>query len=320
MTGPADAPPAPAPAAAKKAHARGRPTSPAWADLDAALDANAHRLAALNAAVSLAAGRPPAPDELALAAAAREGLAAVVAALPPSALWGATGPAPLPAPRRAAATVDLAAGLGLLPFSSSIHSHSSGATKAAGQATAAAPAAPAPRVLVVAGPSGAGKSTVGPALTARAGPGTPFLDGDDFHTAAAKAGMAAGVALGEADRAAWLERAGSAAARAAVAAPSGRAVLACSALSRRHREALQAAVSAAGAQAAFAMLLPPRPALEARLAARAAAGTHFMPPALLASQLELVEAADGDGLAAVVRDGEGDVEAVVGAVAAAFGL
>jgi gluconate kinase len=64
------------------------------------------------------------------------------------------------------------------------------------------------------------------------------------------------------------------------------------------------------------MLLPPRPVFEARLASRAAAaGSHFMPPALLDSQLALVEEA-GEDVVAVVRE----EAAGVGEVARAFGL
>ena len=320
MTGPSGSLDAPGHAP----HVRSKKGCPPWSDLNSRLDTNADRIAALNASVSLAAGRPPASEELALAAAAREGLAAVVAAFPPSALWGAAGPAPVPAPRRAAATGDLVAGLGLLPFNSCALAPPPKPTVPAAVAVPPSqpPAHPHPRrvrVCVVAGPCGAGKSTVGAALAPRFGSGTPFIDGDDYHSPEAKAGMSAGVALEEGERSAWLGRAGMAAACAASAAPSGRSVLACSALSRTHRRALETAIAAAppgGAQAAFVMLLPPRPILEARLAARAA---HFMAPALLASQLDLVEEGDA-GLAAIVRDGGGDVEAVVGAVLAAFGM
>ena len=292
-----------------------RKPGPDWAALSASLDANGARLAALNAAVTLAAGKPPGPEELALAAAAREGLAAVVADLPPSALWGATGPAPLPAAARAARTADLAAGLGLLPF--------------APPAAKAAPPAPPSRprtVLVLAGPCGAGKSAAGAALAARCGDATPFLDGDAYHTAEAKTGMAAGVPLNEDDRSAWLERVGTAAACAAGMSPSGRAILACSALGVHHRLALDFAIRAAPGSGSgggggttdvsFVLLLPPRPVLEARLAARG--GAHFMSPSLLGSQLRLVDESGGPGLKGVVR--KGSVEEVVAAAAAAFGV
>ena len=72
----------------KRKPGRTQPTD--WPALEAALDANAARIASLNVSVTLAAGKPPTSEELVLAAAAREGLASVVAALPPS-LWVTLG-------------------------------------------------------------------------------------------------------------------------------------------------------------------------------------------------------------------------------------
>jgi len=305
----------------KRKPGRTQPTD--WPALEAALDANAARIASLNVSVTLAAGKPPTSEELVLAAAAREGLASVVAALPPSALWGASGPAPLPPALRAGRTTDLAAGLGLLPFMSTRAAPAvvSTALGAAHPPPALPPARPR-TVLVLAGPCGAGKTSVGSALAAssRCGPGTPFLDGDDYHSYEAKAGMSAGQPLTEEARSAWLGRVGTAAARAAGASPTGTVVLACSALAAHHRAALAAAMRAAPGtrtEAAFVLLLPPTPALEARLVARG--GAHFMPPALLVSQLALVEEGGEPGLRGVVRE-DGSVEAVVAAAAAAFGL
>jgi adenylylsulfate kinase-like enzyme len=71
--------------------------------------------------------------------------------------------------------------------------------------------------IVVMGVSGAGKTTVGKRLAERLG--VEFIDGDDLHSAAARAKMAAGRALDDADRWPWLDRI--AAALADPAAPRG---------------------------------------------------------------------------------------------------
>lgn len=87
--------------------------------------------------------------------------------------------------------------------------------------------------IVVMGVAGSGKSTLAAALARTRG--VPFVEGDGYHDAAARAKMAAGVALTDADRAGWLDRlAGVLARRRAV-------VLSCSALRRAYRDRLRAA-------------------------------------------------------------------------------
>lgn len=87
--------------------------------------------------------------------------------------------------------------------------------------------------------------------------------------------MRAGEALTDEDRAPWLARVGEALRTGGVAA--------CSALARRHRDAIRAAL---GRDALFVFLDVPRAELERRLAARRG---HFMPAALLQSQLDTLE-------------------------------
>ena len=135
------------------------------------------------------------------------------------------------------------------------------------------------RVVVVMGPSGCGKSTVGLAAARLAGAG--FLDADDHHTDEAKARMAAGVPLTDAERAPWVRRL-SAAVR---DAPEGRVVLACSALSALVREWLCAALPG---EPAFVLLDVPDDVLRARLERRPG---HFAGPSLLASQRAALDAA-----------------------------
>jgi gluconokinase len=154
-------------------------------------------------------------------------------------------------------------------------------------------------VVVLMGVSGSGKTTVGRALADALG--CAFLDGDDLHPPANVAKMAAGVPLDDADRAPWL-----AAVRAAidrVVADGGDAVVACSALKQAYRDAL--GVPRAGV--ALVWLTADPATLAARLAARR---HHFMPPALLPSQLATLEP-PGD---AIVVDVAAPPAAVVAAI------
>jgi carbohydrate kinase (thermoresistant glucokinase family) len=130
------------------------------------------------------------------------------------------------------------------------------------------------------GVSGCGKSTVGALLAGRLG--VPFIDADALHPPANVARMAAGIALTDEDRWPWLRAVGEALA----AAPDG-AVVACSALRRAYRDGLRQAAP----DASFAHLHGPRQVLAQRLAARL---DHFMPAALLDSQLATLEPLEGD--------------------------
>lgn len=88
--------------------------------------------------------------------------------------------------------------------------------------------------VVVMGVSGSGKSTIALGLADALG-GT-FLEGDDFHTDAAKAKMGAGIALTDADRWPWLD---ALVAAARVEVDRGcTPVLSCSALKRAYRDHL----------------------------------------------------------------------------------
>lgn len=133
--------------------------------------------------------------------------------------------------------------------------------------------------IVVMGVSGSGKSTVGRELARRLA--VPFIDADDLHPPASRAKMAGGTPLTDADRAPWLEAVGR-----AIAEAGAGAVVACSALRRRYREAI---VAGAGKPVVFAHLCGDADLLRDRMAART---DHFMPPALLRSQLETLEPLD----------------------------
>ena len=147
-------------------------------------------------------------------------------------------------------------------------------------------------LLVVMGVSGAGKSLLSRRLADDLG--VELCDGDDLHPPRNVAKMRGGTPLDDADRAPWLAACG---AWLAGAAARGGGVLACSALKRRYREAL----GSSGCAPRFVLLGGDVAVLRARIAARAAAGGHYMPPALLDSQLAALEAPAPDEEAAVIR-------------------
>jgi gluconokinase len=133
-------------------------------------------------------------------------------------------------------------------------------------------------VIVLMGVSGAGKTTVGARLAALLG--WPFHDGDDLHSAQAKARMRRGEPLDDASRAPWLARL-----RALIDGCLRRgesAVVACSAL----REAYRAQLTADPARVKFVYLRGSYETIARRLARRRG---HFMPPGLLRSQFEALE-------------------------------
>lgn len=128
------------------------------------------------------------------------------------------------------------------------------------------------------GVSGCGKSTVGRLLAARLG--VNFVEGDSLHSERNVAKMASGVPLTDADRHGWLQ---------AVAEqlnnPTASAcgvVASCSALRRRYRDQLRAGVP----DLRFVFLHGDAALLAERMKARSG---HYMPPALLRSQLDTLE-------------------------------
>jgi gluconokinase len=142
---------------------------------------------------------------------------------------------------------------------------------------------PLPCVLVVMGVSGSGKSTVGALLAAKLQ--WEFADADWFHSAANVDKMHGGVALTDEDRWPWLH---------AMAAwiddmrdARRHGVLACSALKRRYREVL----AGGRADVRLAYLKGDEKLIARRIATR---HEHFMPPALLLSQLSALEEPGAD--------------------------
>ena len=133
--------------------------------------------------------------------------------------------------------------------------------------------------IVVMGPSGSGKSTVGACLAEILG--ARFVDGDDLHPAANVRKMAAGIPLDDRDREPWLRLVGE------TLQAEERIVIACSALKRVYRDLIRAQAP----ETFFAELAIGRAVLEERMRLRA---DHFMPPALLDSQLQTLESLEAD--------------------------
>jgi len=150
------------------------------------------------------------------------------------------------------------------------------------------------------GVSAAGKTWVGTAASALTG--VTFLDADDRHPPENIAKMAAGIALDDDDRAPWLDAVG------AALRDESPCIMACSALRRSYRDRLRQHAP----QTLFVLLQLPRAELERRIAARE---NHFMPPALLDSQLAALEPPDVDE-EVVVLDATRPIDQLADAVSA----
>lgn len=157
-----------------------------------------------------------------------------------------------------------------------------------------------PLQVIVMGVSGCGKSTLGAAL-ARTWD-VPFIEGDALHAPESVAKMAAGIALDDADRWPWLDRIGTALDEAGTGG-----VASCSALRRIYRDRLRRAV---GPHLRFVMLDLPRDVLERRMTERPG---HYMPPALLDSQLRTLERPTDEADVLIV-DGTAPIEDMVALV------
>lgn len=162
--------------------------------------------------------------------------------------------------------------------------------------TAAAPP------VVVMGVTGSGKSTVGSALAQRLR--VPFVDADSLHPPANIAKMAAGAPLDDDDRRPWLEKVGE-----WLAEHRGGGVVSCSALKREYRDQLRSRCPTAE----FLHLDGSADVIGRRLAARTG---HFMPAALLRSQLDTLEPLGADEAGAAI-DVDQDVDGIIDSFLAA---
>lgn len=162
-------------------------------------------------------------------------------------------------------------------------------------------------VVIVMGVTGSGKTTVGRALANRLG--WAFDDADRLHPPRNVAKMRAGIPLDDEDRAPWLDAVAARIDSWRAAGESG--IVACSALKRRYRTV----IVGNRPEVRLVFLCGSRELLAARLAGRTG---HFMPPALLDSQIATLEppAPEEDAIAVSVA---APVEDIVGRIVAALG-
>jgi len=144
-----------------------------------------------------------------------------------------------------------------------------------------------PPVLVLMGVAGTGKSTIAALLAGQLG--WPLQEGDDLHPPENIAKMAAGIPLTDEDRWPWLRRVAAwIDARIAAEEPG---IVTCSALKRSYRQLLQRPT------VTFVHLTGDPELIAQRMLLRQ---EHFMPPALLGSQLAALEAPGPDERAITV--------------------
>jgi gluconokinase len=160
-------------------------------------------------------------------------------------------------------------------------------------------------IIVVMGVSGSGKSTVGRLLAEELA--WAFYEGDNYHPLANIRKMTHGIALSDADRAAWL---GSLARLVFELDRGGRsAVIACSALKQAYRDAL----TGKSAAVRFVYLKGSRDIIRERLEMR---HRHYMKAGLLESQFAILE----EPQEAVVADISQPPELIVSMVKRALGF
>ncbi|WP_255767714.1 gluconokinase [Pseudarthrobacter sulfonivorans] len=168
-----------------------------------------------------------------------------------------------------------------------------------------------PTHLVVMGVSGTGKSTVAAALSGQLG--WACAEADEFHPQANIEKMSRGIPLQDGDRWPWLQEIQDWMSTQAAAGKS--TVLTCSALKQTYRRLL----SAARGRVLFMHLDGDARLIGERMQGRAG---HFMPPALLPSQLATLEPLSEAELAAgsmrldISRTPDELVQAVVAALTA----
>jgi gluconokinase len=155
-----------------------------------------------------------------------------------------------------------------------------------------------PPLVVVMGVSGSGKTTVGISLAKQLE--VEYGEADDFHPQRNIEKMRAGHALNDEDRWPWLDAIG----RWLAAHEGVGAVATCSALKRDYRDRLRAAAP----DTVFLDLFGDPALLAQRMTGRTG---HFMPTALLASQLATLQPLQPDeaGIVVDIKDPVDDIVA-----------
>jgi len=150
-------------------------------------------------------------------------------------------------------------------------------------------------VLVIMGVSGSGKSTVAGILAGQLG--WDLEEGDDLHPQENIDKMSSGEALNDEDRAPWLDTISSWIIEHTMAGVPG--IITCSALKRRYRDVLREQ------NVIFVHLTGTKDLIGRRLATRS---DHYMPPALLDSQVATLEPPEADENAITIDAGRKPAE------------
>jgi carbohydrate kinase (thermoresistant glucokinase family) len=132
-------------------------------------------------------------------------------------------------------------------------------------------------IIAIMGVAGCGKSTIGKILSERLS--LPFIEADDFHSKENVEKMSSGIALSDEDRYPWLQSLS----HELQSHEKTGAVFACSALKENYRQILQKGLSE---KITWIYLEGTETILQERMKNRAG---HFMPTALLQSQLAVIE-------------------------------
>lgn len=139
------------------------------------------------------------------------------------------------------------------------------------------------KTIVIMGVAGSGKSTVGQLLAQQLG--WRFIEGDDFHSQQAKQMMASGIPLADELRESWVQALCNE--LSACKAEKQPCVLSYSGLIARHRQQIRRSAD----NAHFFYLQGDAMLLAQRLAQRR---NHFMPAAMLQSQLLTMQSCDNE--------------------------
>lgn len=137
--------------------------------------------------------------------------------------------------------------------------------------------------IIVMGVSGSGKSTVGEKLASALN--LPFLEGDSLHPKANVDKMASGIPLQDEDRWPWLDKIGE-----RLATAENGIIVSCSSLKKSYRDRLR---NASRGPLLFVFLDGSFDVLYEHMGHRTG---HFMPVAMLESQLATLESPVGEPL------------------------
>ena len=137
------------------------------------------------------------------------------------------------------------------------------------------------QVIVVAGPCGSGKSTVAKYLSTALK--ASFIEGDELHSCRAVEQMAAGVPLGDDDRAPWLDRLNKRALENINELGYEKVIVSCSALKKQYRDKFRG-MKSQGIQVVFLDLQAEQEELVRRMQSR---DPHYMKPEMVESQFAI---------------------------------